>query len=104
MEQDNPYAATNVHHDQFYVQTPPIPNYLVWSILVTLFCCVPFGIVGIVYSVMADNAKQYGDFARAIECAKKAKLWLLIGFIPMVIFYAIYLVIIVVAVISGGIQ
>ena len=41
------------------VQQPPqqspsiagdVPNYLVWAILATIFCCIPFGIVAIVYS------------------------------------------------------
>ena len=104
MSQDNPYSVTNVQHDQFYMQAPHVPNYLVWSILVTLFCCVPFGIVGIVYSVMANSAKQYGDFAKAIECAKKAKIWLLVGFIPAFIFYTIYVIVIIVGVITGNIQ
>jgi len=34
---------------------PPgqVPNYLVWSILATLFCCLPGAIVAIVYSAPA---------------------------------------------------
>jgi hypothetical protein len=27
-----------------------IPNHLVWAILATLFCCLPLGIVSIVYA------------------------------------------------------
>ena len=30
--------------------TPHVPNYLVQAILVTIFCCLPFGIASIVYA------------------------------------------------------
>ena len=35
-----------------------IPNYLVQAILVTIFCCLPFGIVSIVYAAQV-NGKLY---------------------------------------------
>ena len=35
-----------------------VPNYLVQSILVTLFCCLPFGIVAIVYAAQVNGKLQ----------------------------------------------
>src|SRR5438128_1439779 len=32
-----------------------VPNYLVQSILCTLFCCLPFGIVAIVYAAQVNS-------------------------------------------------
>ena len=32
-----------------------IPNNMVWAILTTLFCCLPFGIVSIVYAAQVDG-------------------------------------------------
>lgn len=53
----------------------PIPNYLVPSILVTIFCCVPFGIPAIVYAAKVDGLISRGDIAGAMEASNKAKLW-----------------------------
>ena len=34
---------------------PYVPNHLVWAILVTIFCCLPFGIVSIVYAAQVNR-------------------------------------------------
>ena len=44
-----------------------IPNHLVWSILSTLFCCLPLGIVSIVYASQVDGKRAAGDIAGARE-------------------------------------
>lgn len=60
--------------------TPPsqqIPNYLPWAIVVTLCCCIPGGIVAIVYSTQATAHAKRGDWDAARAAAEKAKLWLI---------------------------
>ncbi len=52
-----------------------IPNHLVWAILTTLFCCLPLGIVSIVYASRVDGLRAAGDTAGAREASRKAKLW-----------------------------
>ena len=54
---------------------PPIANHLVWAILATLFCCLPFGIVAIVYAAKVDGLAAAGQYAQAQEAADKAKWW-----------------------------
>jgi hypothetical protein len=54
---------------------PPIPNYLVWSILTTIFCCQPFGIVSIVFAAQVSGKQAAGDIAGALDASKKAKTW-----------------------------
>lgn len=60
--------------------TAQVPNYLVWSILSTLCCCLPFGIVAIVYSVQVDSKLRIGDYTGAVESSNKAKQWCWIAF------------------------
>ncbi len=62
-------------------------NYLVWSILVTLFCCLPCGIVAIVYSASVDSAYYAGDYARAFSASKKAYTWMLVSLISGIVIY-----------------
>ena len=57
-----------------------LPNYLVQSILVTFCCCMPAGIVAIVYSAQVNGKLAMGDVAGARDCANKAKMWGWIGF------------------------
>ena len=67
-------------------------DYLVESILVTLFCCMVFGILGIVYSVQANSAFSRGNITAANEFSAKAKQWVTYGFwcgIAVVGIYAI---------------
>jgi hypothetical protein len=60
---------------------PPRPkNWLVESILVTIFCCLPFGIVGIVNSSAVNSKYDAGDYAGALYSSQQAGKWTKIGF------------------------
>jgi len=56
-----------------------IPDYLPWSIAATILCCLPLGIVAIVFSAKANSAKAIGDFRAAAEAANQAKIWLYVS-------------------------
>lgn len=62
---------------------PPVrpKNYLVESILVTIFCCLPFGIPGIVFASQVNSKYDAGDYAGAEKASKQAKTWTLVSFI-----------------------
>ncbi|MGB4205819.1 MAG: CD225/dispanin family protein [Bacteroidales bacterium] len=60
-------------------QKPP-KTWLVESILVTLFCCLPFGIVGIVYAAKVESRFYAGDIVGANRAAAEAKKWTTISF------------------------
>jgi hypothetical protein len=57
-----------------------VPNYLVPAILTTLFCCIPFGIVSIVYAAQVDSKVAAGDRAGALESSRKARTWAWLAF------------------------
>jgi hypothetical protein len=72
---------------------PPKPdNYLVWAILVTLLCCIPFGIVAIIFATQVDSKYAMGDDAGAALAAKRAKIWSIVGACSLLLIVAIYLV------------
>ena len=52
-----------------------VPNYLVQSILLTIFCCLPLGIVAIVFAAQVNSKLALGDFYGAQEASNKAKMW-----------------------------
>jgi predicted nucleic acid-binding Zn ribbon protein len=61
-------------------QSPQVPNYLVYAILATIFCCVPFGIVAIVYAAQVNALLQAGNYAAAREASNKARTWCWVAF------------------------
>lgn len=76
--QPQPYSPPLAHGTPS-PQALQIPNYLWQSIVVTLLCCLPFGIVGIVFAAKVDGLKQAGDINGALAASKNAKLWCMIG-------------------------
>jgi hypothetical protein len=74
-----------------------IPNYLAQSILVTLFCCLPFGIVAIVNAAQVNGKLAAGDIAGARAASDRAKMWSWLSFgigIPVIIIWVIFQVVI----------
>ena len=65
------------------------------SILVTIFCCLPFGIVGIVNAAKVSSLFSAGNVAAAEEASKSAGKWTKWGFIVglvVIVLYAIFYV------------
>ncbi|HDS0949446.1 TPA: CD225/dispanin family protein [Stenotrophomonas maltophilia] len=74
--------------------TPQVPNNLVWAILSTLFCCLPAGIVSIVYAAQVNGKLAAGDIAGAQESSEKAKKWAMWSAIAAVVVGVLYVILI----------
>lgn len=70
------------------------PNYLVWSILVTLLCCLPGGIVAIVYSTQVSSRFLQGDYEGANASSRNARKWAIISAVAGAVIGIIYAIII----------
>ncbi len=64
------------------VPTAPVTinTWLIPAILATVFCCLPFGIVSIVFASRANSAIGAGNYQLAQENAYKAKTWFWVAF------------------------
>jgi hypothetical protein len=82
------------------LQTPP-PNYLVWAILSTVLCCLPFGIVSIVYAAQVNSKWQMGDVTGANIASKNAKTWAWVSFGVGLFGMLIWIMLLVMGVLSG---
>lgn len=81
--------------NEFNSQRPP-RTWLVESILVTLFCCLPFGIAGIVNAARVESRYSAGDMEGALRASAEAKKWTLISFFIGIGGVLIYLVLVVI--------
>ncbi|MBR1850771.1 MAG: CD225/dispanin family protein [Bacteroidales bacterium] len=63
---------------------------LVWSILSTVLCCVPTGIVAIIYSARVDKLWYSGDRDGARTASKRAKTFVIIGAVLGIIVGIVY--------------
>ena len=118
-QQDTQYQDPNAQnygydYQNSQYQTPPVYQsayepekpinwvpYLVLSIISTVCCCLPFGIVGIVYSAKINSAVNARDWEGAQKAAKTAKIWIIASAVVGVIVEIIYIVMIYAGVAGG---
>ena len=55
-----------------------VPNYLVPAII-SLFCCLPLGIVAVIFAAQVNGKVTAGDTAGALDASKKAKMFAFIA-------------------------
>jgi uncharacterized membrane protein YvbJ len=55
--------------------SPKVEDHLVKSIIATICCCQPFGIVAIVYAAKVGPLLRENNFEAALEASRKANLW-----------------------------
>jgi len=80
----------------------PVPNYLIPAILTTVFCCLPFGVVSIVYAAQVNGKVESGDRTGAVESSRKARMWAWISFGAGLVVIVLSLILGVFSAILGG--
>lgn len=73
----------------------PMPDtHLVGAILITLFCCVPFGVIAIVKATQVSSCYSRGDYGGAVQSSNEAKKWIIWGIVSYLIIVLLYLMLI----------
>ena len=95
----NTSADYNANNGTYGQPQKPIngTTYLIFAIISTLLCCLPLGIVAIVYACKINSLQRNGDYAGAQNAAKKAKIFTIIGTVAALvvsIFYIIFAIVI----------
>ena len=78
-----------------------VPNYLVFAILATVFCCLPAGIPAIVYAAQVNSKLQAGDVAGAQAASNNAKTWCFVSAGLGVGVVVLYILLIMLGIVSG---
>ena len=69
-------------------------NNLVWAILATVLCCLPFGIVAIIKSTQVDSFWAAGRYDEAVQAAADARKWCWVSVIVSVVVIVLYFLLI----------
>ena len=94
MENNNAPCTPETQGQNFNRPMPP-KTWLMESILVTLFCCLPFGIVGIINASKVESLFYAGNADEAFRLSQEAKKWTMIGFwigLGVALLYILFLV------------
>ncbi len=84
-------TSPNMGETNFNMPVRP-KNWLVESILVTIFCCLPFGIAGIVNAANVNSRYDYGDYAGAQAASAAAAKWTKVGLIVAAAGWVLYFI------------
>ena len=68
----------------------------------TVLCCIPFGVVGIVFAAQINQKLAMGDYAGAADSARKAKMWSWIGLGSWLVLIGFYALAVAGGVVSGN--
>lgn len=79
-----------------------VPNYLWQSIVVTVLCCLPFGVVSIVHAAKVDSLLAQGDIVGATAASRSAKKWAIAGVASWGAIIALYLLFFLVMLLIGA--
>ncbi len=73
---------------------PSRPNsYLALAIISTILCCLPTGIVSIIYSTKVNSLYEDGKYDEAERSSKNAKTWGIVSIAVAVLGWILYILI-----------
>ena len=72
---ETPPPASPSSYSSYSSRPEPPNDYLAWAILATIFCCIPFGVVAIVYAAQVNSLVAAGNYAAAWQASQNAKKW-----------------------------
>jgi hypothetical protein len=75
----SPYAGERTRPPE--TPRPFVRNYLVESIIVTICCCWPFGVVAIVFAAQVNSRVAMGDFAGAQSASNNARTFCIVSLV-----------------------
>lgn len=77
---------------------PPMPDTnLVLAIISTICCCLPLGIVAIIYSSKVSGLYAAGQYQEALKASANAKKWAIWSIIAGIVFSVVYTIIMIAA-------
>lgn len=64
-------------------------SYLAWAIVSAILCCVPCGIVSIIYAALVNSRYDRGDVEGAKKASETAQMWIMVSITLGLLFFPI---------------
>lgn len=75
------FGFSNTSRNNTY-NLPPCPDtYFAWAIVLMLMCCLPAGIVAVIYSSSVESRYSRGDYEGALKASNNAKIWCIVSIV-----------------------
>lgn len=85
---NGPHVSSDARQQDY----PKMPDtYLVWAVLMTILCCLPAGIVAIIFSSQVSSRFYAGDIEGAEKASERAQIWIIVSFVLGVMANTLYL-------------
>lgn len=84
------YGAPQSGVEASQQRQPMPPTYLVWAIIATICCCLPSGIVAIIFSANVSSKYYARDFEGARRASRRAQWWIIISIVVGIIVNSLY--------------
>ena len=62
-----------------------LPFAIIATVVSVLFCCIPHGLVSLIFALQVNKKAAAGDMQGALNSAKQAKTWAIVSIIVSVI-------------------
>ena len=73
-------------------ENEPMPDtYLIWSVLITVFCCLIPGVIAIIYSASVSSKYYAGNIEGAKRASRRAQIWCIVSIIAGILWATFYL-------------
>ncbi|WP_339625647.1 CD225/dispanin family protein [uncultured Winogradskyella sp.] len=68
-------------------------NHLALAIISTILCCLPTGIVSIIYASKVNREYEDGNYDKSISASKNAKTWWIVSIVTAIVLWLVYFLI-----------
>lgn len=72
------------------IHEPMPPTYMIWAILSTICCCLPAGVVAIVFAAQVSSRYFARDLEGAKRASRNAEIWIIVSIVAGIVFNALY--------------
>lgn len=84
----NPYQP---YYEDEQRREPMPDTYLVWSVVITILCCLIPGIIAIIYSSSVSSKYFAGDIEGAKRASRRAQIWCIVSVLAGIVWATLYL-------------